>query len=834
MIGRTISHYRIAEKLGEGGMGEVYLAEDTELNRKVALKFLPSQYASDKGLKERFKREAQAAAVLNHPNIITVYEVSEYENRPFIAMEYVEGRSLKDLIVGKDLSIGKTADIAIQICEGLAVAHQSGIMHRDIKPQNILMGKDGRVRICDFGLAKAKRDVTLTQAGSTVGTVAYMSPEQARGETADHRTDIWSLGVVLYEMLTGRLPFRGEYDQAVIHSILNADPAPMTGLPPEMCAKLELIVDKALAKSSDSRYGSAGEILAHLKSLREELETGATKTVCVEGKPSPSIAVLPFRDMSAQKDQEYFCEGMAEELINAFVKVEGLRVVARTSSFSFRGKDIDIRDIGKALNVETILEGSVRKAGNRLRITAQLVKAADGCHVWSEKYDRDLEDIFSIQDEIAQNIAQALEVQLSGKEKRALKVRPTKNLDAYQAYLRGLDYAGRPDYSEEDFQLAIQMFERAVELDPDFALAYADLSRVHSALYFHGHDRTKDRLARAREAVDRALELQPDLPDAHLALGYFHYWCGQEFDQALKEFAIAEKDLPDDARILAVVAAINKRQGKFEKTVELYKRAFELSPRDAGLPHEIGCAYMTTRRYAEAERYYNRSISLAPDQVLAYACKTWNCWLRQADLEGGRATLRAMPKRVDSRSGQPAATRFEWFRVELLSRNYQQALDELARASVVFDEGQWWFMPKDLLAAYTYQLMDDPARARPLYESALNLLEKELKERPNDDRVHSSLGMVYAGLGRKEEAVREGKSGVELIPVSKNAVVGPFRIEDLAFIYVLVGEHGAALDQIEYLLSIPSWFSVPLLRLDPRWDPLRDLKRFKELLERYE
>jgi tetratricopeptide (TPR) repeat protein len=522
---------------------------------------------------------------------------------------------------------------------------------------------------------------------------------------------------------------------------------------------------------------------------------------------------------------------MAEELINAFVKIEGLRVVARTSSFSFRGKDIDIRDIGKRLNAGTVLEGSVRKAGDRLRITAQLVKVTDGCHVWSEKYDRDLEDIFSIQDEIAQNIVQALEVQLSGKEKRALKARPTKNLDAYQAYLRGLDYAGRPDYSEEDFRLAVQMFERAVELDPDFALAYADLSRAHSALYFHGHDRTKGRVSKAKEAVECALTLQPGLPDAHLALGYFHYWCGQEFDQALREFALAEKDLPNDARILAVVAAVSKRKGMFEKTVEFYKKAFELSPRDAGLPHEIGCAYMTTRRYAEAERYYDRSISLAPDQVLAYVCKTWNCWLRQADLEGGRATLRAMPRRVDGRSGQLAATRFEWFRIELLSRNYQKALDELARASVVFDEGEWWFIPRDQLMAYTYQLMGEPVRARALYESALNLLEKELKERPDDDRVHSSLGMVYAGLGRKEEAIRQGKLGLELVPVSKNAVIGPFRVEDLAFIYVLVGEHDAALDRIEYLLSIPSWFSVQLLRLDPRWEPLREHPRFQALLK---
>jgi non-specific serine/threonine protein kinase len=831
MIGKTISHYRIIDKLGEGGMGEVYLAQDTKLNRRVALKFLPVQLASDGELKERFKREAQAAAALNHPNIITIHEVAEYETRPFIAMEYVEGESLKDVIVRKELSIGEALDIALQISDGLAVAHQAGIVHRDIKPQNVLMGKDGRVRICDFGLAKAKRDVTLTQAGSTLGTIAYMSPEQAQGKELDQRGDIFSFGVVLYEMVTSQLPFKGEQEVAVINSIVNDTPEPLARYKSDVPGELQRIVAKTLEKDRKMRYQHADDLGADLRKLKVELESAVTKTCLARAKASPSIAVLPFRDMSAQKDQEYFCEGMAEELINAFVKVEGLRVVARTSSFSFRDKDVDIRDIGKKLKVGMVLEGSVRKAGNKLRITAQLVKVADGCHVWSEKYDRDLEDIFSIQDEIAQNIVQALEVQLSGKEKRALEAKPTKNIDAYQAYLRGLDYAGRPDYSEEDFRLATQMFERAVELDPEFALAHADLSKAHSALCFHGHDRTEGRVSKAREAVDRALKLQPDLPDAHLALGYFHYWCGQEFDQALGEFAIAEKELPNDARILAVVAAIHKRQGKFQKTVELYMRAFELSPRDAGLPHEIGCAYMTTRRYAEAECYYDRSISLAPDQVLAYVCKAWNCWLRQADLEGGRATLQAMPKRVDSRSGQLAATRFEWFRVELFARNYRKALDELARVSVVFDEGQWWFIPKDQLMAYTYQLMGEPLRARALYESALDLLERELKERPDDDRVHSSLGMVYAGLGRKEEAIREGKLGVELVPVSKNAVIGPFRADDLAFIYVLTGEHDDAIDQIESLLSIPCWLSVPLLRLDPRWDPLRDHPRFQKLLE---
>ena len=394
-----------------------------------------------------------------------------------------------------------------------------------------------------------------------------------------------------------------------------------------------------------------------------------------------------------------------------------------------------------------------------------------------------------------------------------------------------MEYAGRPDYSEEDFRLAVQMFERAIDLDPGFALAHAELSKAHSALYFHGHDRTETSPSLAKAAVGRALELQPTLPDAHLALGYYHYWCRQEFGHALAEFAIAERDLHDDARILAVVAAILKRQGKVEQTVEHYKRAFELSPQDASLPHEIGCACMTMRDYAQAERYYDRSIALAPDQVFAYICKVWNYWLWKDDMAGARRTLEAIPDRVTAGAKRPAAALFTEFQLELFARDYQRALDTLAPASAAFDEGQWWFIPKALVEAHTYRLAGDAQRARTGFESALTMLRTEAEQRPSDDRVRASMGIAYAGLGRKEDAIREGELAVELMPVAKNAVIGPYRVEDLAFVYALVGESEKALDRLEFLLSIPCWLSVPVLRLDPRWDPLREHPRFQKLLE---
>jgi non-specific serine/threonine protein kinase len=437
----VISHYKIIRKIGAGGMGEVYLAEDSRLNRRVALKFLPDQYASDEEFKERFKREARAAAALNHPNIITIHEVAEHESRPYISMEYVEGGSLKELIAGGDLSIGRVIDVAGQICEALAKAHQAGIVHRDIKPQNILIDRDGRLRVLDFGLAKVKREAMLTQLGTTVGTVAYMSPEQARGEVVDHRTDIWAFGVVLHEMLTGEMPFKGEHEQAVIYAILNAEPQPVASLAPKVPAELEEMVNKALAKRPEQRYQAVDEVLEDLRLMREGFQSGATRTLSTKAQASPSIAVLPFANLSADKDQEYFCDGMAEEIINALTQVEGLHVVARTSAFSFRGRQVDVREIGRRLNVGAVLEGSVRKAGAKLRITAQLVSVADGYHLWSEKYDRKIggeccpEDIFCIQDEIALAIVDKLKVKLLGGEKTKILKRHTDDLDAYNLYL---------------------------------------------------------------------------------------------------------------------------------------------------------------------------------------------------------------------------------------------------------------------------------------------------------------------------------------------------------------------------------------------------------------
>ena len=414
MIGKTISHYRILEKLGQGGMGVVHKAEDTKLDRFVALKFLPPHLSQDKENKKRFIHEANTVSALNPPNIATIYEIDEADGQMFIAMEYIEGKSLQEIVGARHaLPPPDSIDYAIQIAEGLQAAHKKEIIHRDIKPANILVTDDGVVKIIDFGLAKLAGLTMLTKEGTTLGTVAYMSPEQAQGAKVDHRTDIWALGSVLYEMLTGRQPFAGDYEQAVMYSIMNEEPEPITNLRSDIPTELQHMVQKAMQKDAGERYQQVNELLAELKSNKKRLES---KKGDADGEePSPSIAVLPFVNVSADPENEYFSDGLSEELINALTKLEGLHVVARTSAFRFRGKEIDIRDVGKQLNVGTVLEGSVRKSGNRLRITAQLINVADGYHLWSERYDRELVDVFAIQDEISQAIVNTLEVQLLGK-----------------------------------------------------------------------------------------------------------------------------------------------------------------------------------------------------------------------------------------------------------------------------------------------------------------------------------------------------------------------------------------------------------------------------------
>jgi non-specific serine/threonine protein kinase len=834
MIGQTISRYKILEKLGEGGMGVVYKAEDTKLKRTVAIKFLPPGLTRDPEAKERFLHEAQAAAALEHQHICNIYEIDETEDQIFIVMSCFEGQTLKEKIDAGPLKIDEALKIAVQAAEGLQAAHEKEIVHRDIKSANIMVTGKGQTKIMDFGLAKLKGQTKITKEGSTLGTAAYMSPEQARGADVDHRTDIWSLGVVLYEMITGQLPFKGEYEAAVFYSIMNEQPEPLTALRTGVPMELERIINKALSKDPSERYQHADDMAVDLKAFKKsidsEAKSGLPPSRVTESKRK-KIVVLPFENLGPPEDK-YFADGMTEEITSRLAAVSGLGVISRTSAVQYDRKGKTMTQIGKDLGVDYVLEGTVRwdrgsGGKSRVRVTPQLIRVSDDTHLWSDIYDRILESIFEVQSEIAKHVIHHLDITLLEPEQRTLKARPTENLEAYNAYLRGIEFIRRPAYEEETFQLALHMFERATEIDPGFTLAYVELSKIHSVIYHQGYDRTKERITKAKAALDRALQLQPELPEVHMALGYYHYWCHKAYELALEEFSIARKGLPNETDILHPVALIQRRQGRFQEAINNLKSAIDLSPQNAQLAFELGTTNLHFRQYSQAELDMDRSISLAPDQVYAYLFKAMNYWCWKGDLEKARAALERIPQKNEAHSI------FCWYLQEIFERNYQAALARLSSLSIDIINFFTLYIPKSQIIGYIYQYMKKPELAHTSFDSARILLEKEMKKQPDDPRIHSSLGIVYAALERKEAAIKEGKRAVELYPVSKDFLFGPQRVEDLAHIYVLLGEYDLAIDKLEYLLSIPYWVSVSYLQLDPKWDPLRQHPKFQKLLGKY-
>ncbi|MDX1643682.1 MAG: protein kinase [Thermoanaerobaculia bacterium] len=584
MIGQTLSHYKIVEKLGEGGMGAVYLAEDGRLGRQVALKILPAEMADDPERLERFEREAKVVAALNHPNIVTIHSVEEADGVRFLTMERVEGVSLEEKVVPGGLGLDDFLGIAKPLVEAVCAAHERGITHRDLKPANVMVGDDGRVKVLDFGLAKLQEDrraaeVTelstqgLTRDGVVLGTVPYMSPEQVQGRAADHRSDIFSIGIIFYQLLTGQRPFRGETSADVISSILRDQPGSVTSLNAHLPNHIGRIVRRCLEKDPNGRYQTARDLLNELEELRREAAAS-------EQPAGSSIAVLPFTNMSSDPEQEYFCEGIAEELINGLGRIKNLRVASRTAAFQFKGRGFDIREVGEKLNVGTLLEGSVRKAGNRLRITAQLVNVADGYRLWSERYDRTMEDIFAIQDEIAESIVKALEMTLSPKERRAIQNVATRDVGAYDYYLRGRKFFY--GFDRKNFDFARRMYTKAIELDPNYALAYAGIADCCSFLCMYALGKAEDR-EKADEASRKALELDPDLAEAHASRG-LALSLNKKYDEAEVEF---EKAIELNSKLYEAYyfyARVCVAQGKFEKAAELYEKAIEVRPEDYQAP----------------------------------------------------------------------------------------------------------------------------------------------------------------------------------------------------------------------------------------------------------
>jgi TolB-like protein/Flp pilus assembly protein TadD len=888
-------------------MGEVYEAEDTKLGRRVALKVLPGETARDPLRRERFEREAKAVAALNHPNIVTIYSVEEEAGVHFITMELVEGQTLRRVLPRGGLPIARLLDLAIPLAEAIAAAHQQGITHRDLKPENILVNRNGKVKVLDFGLAKVGEEVgeagegsrlptvALTEEGRIVGTVAYMSPEQGEGKRVDPRSDVFTLGTILYEMSTGERPFKGGTAVSLLSSILKDHPPPVTATNATLPRDLARIVDRCLMKDPARRFQTAMGLATELATLKKNSDSAELDAVAMSGRRSGAvdataatvpgrwrgiryataaavvvgvavagfiairswrggapgdpggqatgarvaapqdtrqrIVVLPFENLGAP-DDAYFAAGMTEEITSRLASVGGLGVISRTSAVQYAKTGKTTKQIGAELDVAYVLEGTVRwergvGKASRVRVTPQLIRVTDDTHLWADRYDREMKDVFAVQSEIAEQVVAKLGIAMGQPERQAIGGQPTQNLDAYQAYLRGKSLLDSPASSPEDQKRGIEMLQQAVEMDTRFALAWATLSKVHSSVYHDRVDFTEERLAKARECADRALALQPDLREGHLALGYYYYWGRSDYGQALEEFKRAAQGRADDPEILEAMAYVNRRQGYWDESIVAMEKAFALNPRNITLALQMSGSYASLRRFLDALRSADIAIALAPHASGLYVPKLFIQVQADGDTRAARETLKSIdPRQV------PEVPWIESY-LDTLDGRYQEALDHLAAFPSDLLDVPDVYEPKTLSAGRIYLAMNDRPRALVACESAREVLVKAIAASPRDARMRSAHGMALACLGRKDEAVREARLAADMIPITSDAIDGPRYLQELAAVYATVGESDAALDLLDRLLAMPGGASVNLLKIDPIWAPLRKHPRFQKLMEKY-
>lgn len=806
MIGKTVSHYRIEEKIGAGGMGEIYLAQDTRLNRRVALKFLPESLVADPESRERLLREAQAVSRLSHPNILTVFAVEHAEGRDFIAMEYIAGATLGRAAEQKNWSIDDLIEIAIQIADGLRSAHEAEVVHRDLKPSNILIDREGRARILDFGIAKVKGASKLTKTGSTMGTVSYLSPEQAQGKDVDARSDLFSFGAILYELISGQLPFGGDHEAAIVYAIANEEPEPLARFKKNVPDELQRIVTKCLAKDPRERYQSATDLVADLRTLRRRQTTGTIPPVPARKSsrtliyvaaaaviliaaglwllpfmnPQPKqatardtimLAVLPFQNLGSP-DDEYFASGVNEEILTDLAQVPGLGVISRTSTMKYKDHTKSIKEIADELGVDYVLEASIQwdKSGpnSRVRLHPQLIRAKDDVHVWAGKFDAVLDDIFKVQSSIAAQVAENLSLALLPGKEDVEADRPTENAKAYELYLQARGYASSDMQDRRGMQKAKELFEQAIRLDSGFALAHAGLSKTMSQMNFALGDPEYAR--RAKAEAEKALELSPNLPQGLIALGQYYNLSEQQYDKALESFSRVEFTGVDESEVLRQMGIVRMRQGDWTTALQNFEEAFKHDPLSAESVRLLVLINSMMRRTDDVVLYMDRLISINPKDPMPYGLKALIYLTDRDDREGAIKIIRDAAAFVDPRDIVAGGGSQLWT-FGLTSDTPRDLIKYIRDATRP---------PQDTVSHYLqlcalYRAAGDTAVARDAADSARLTVQTRLDQITSAGggqsevtvvaELYGMLGLSYALLGDKVKSTELGELAMQTLPV---------------------------------------------------------------------
>ena len=852
----------------------VYKAQDTKLNRTVALKFLPVYVGVTEEEKIRFINEAQSASSLDHPNICTIHAIEESDDgRLFIVMAYYDGKPLNKVIEERPLPLPLLLNYAIQIASGLGKAHEKEITHRDLKPANILITGEDKVKIIDFGLAKAAGQAMITKTGTTLGTYPYMSPEQAQGERADYRSDIWSLGVLIYEMVTGQRPFKSEYESALVYSILNEDPEPVTAMRSGVPMELERIISKCLEKEPENRYQRADDLLVDLRRVLNELSESTTKPASAQKVtlntsvksesffariPSTknlvastvavliiiagifyftsnrsdvfdltrSIAVLPLENLSLDPDDAFFAAGIHEDIIIQLSQIGSMQVIARSSVMNYQPGQRNIQNISSDLGVQSILEGSVRRVADRVRVSVTLTDALTNRTLWANTFDRDLTDIFTIQSEIALEIARALDARLTVTEELQMGLQPTENAHAYELYMRARDYFNQPGAQENNFRMTESLLIRSIEHDTGFAHAYALLSRVYTSLYWFNYESNREILEKSLMNAEKALELQPNLADSYMALGYYHYQGHRNYSDALENFNIALEFQPNNADIISSIGFVERRLGNFEESIVMVDKAISLDPRNLNLMFNNAQSKMLTRRHEAAEQDYLRVLEFAPNLSVIKVLITLNRILWKADIDAVKHFFADNPDLREDVTG-------DWMRLQMLIGDFEGILQTLEDVPRELYEGQLFLYTPSFLRAVAIDLSGDKSGARTYYLNALDEYLNMDDEYSNDPRYRMALGRIYAGLDQVDEAVYHGKAAVKIIEEMVDALEAPTYNNELAIIYAAIEQADEAVAIIRELLSQPGYMTYARLSIEPAWNPIRNTPQFQALLNEY-